>query len=341
MDNILNVKNMINIKVIGIGGAGNNAVNRMIEDGIDGVEFYELNTEVKVFEDAKTKNTMQIGKEITKGLGAGGDVSIGEKAVLENKEEIKNILQGTDLLFLTAGMGGGTGTGAIPAVAQIAKEMGILTVGIVSKPFSFEGRIRMAKAERGINELRENVNSLIVVLNDNLLKTNKRITLENAFKEADLVLEKGIKGITDQIATPGLVNIDFADIRTIIGYKGNAYMGIGRGKGDNRNDIAVKEAIGVMLELAKSEQEARERNDIAVKEAIGNPLTETTMQGAKGVIVNIAGSAEMPLDEINAIMTVIGDRVDNPEANIIFGTIIDDSLQDEIVITVIATGIEK
>ena len=235
MDNILNVKNMINIKVIGIGGAGNNAVNRMIEDGIDGVEFYELNTEVKVFEDAKTKNTMQIGKEITKGLGAGGDVSIGEKAVLENKEEIKNILQGTDLLFLTAGMGGGTGTGAIPAVAQIAKEMGILTVGIVSKPFSFEGRIRMAKAERGINELRENVNSLIVVLNDNLLKTNKRITLENAFKEADLVLEKGIKGITDQIATPGLVNIDFADIRTIIGYKGNAYMGIGRGKGDNRH----------------------------------------------------------------------------------------------------------
>ena len=316
MDNILNVKNMINIKVIGIGGAGNNAVNRMIEDGIDGVEFYELNTEVKVFEDAKTKNTMQIGKEITKGLGAGGDVSIGEKAVLENKEEIKNILQGTDLLFLTAGMGGGTGTGAIPAVAQTAKEMGILTVGIVSKPFSFEGRIRMAKAERGINELRENVNSLIVVLNDNLLKTNNRITLENAFKEADLVLEKGIKGITDQIATPGLVNIDFADIRTIIGYKGNAYMGIGRGKGDTRNDQAVKEAIG-------------------------NPLTETSIQGAKGVIVNIAGSAEMPLDEINAIMTVIGDRVDNPEANIIFGTIIDDSLQDEIVITVIATGIEK
>lgn len=174
----------------------------------------------------------------------------------------------------------------------------------------------MARAERGIDELRENVNSLIVVLNDNLLKGNSRITLQNAFKEVDLVLEKGIKGITDQIAIPGLVNIDFADIRTIIGYKGNAYMGIGRGKGEHRNEIAVKEAIG-------------------------NPLTETMIQGAKGVIVNIAGSAEMPLDEINAIMTVIGDRVDNPEANIIFGTIINDSLEDEIVITVIATGIDK
>ena len=313
MDKV-NVKNLINIKVIGIGGAGNNAVNRMIEDGIDGVEFYEINTEVKVFDKSKTKNVMQIGKEITKGLGAGGDVSIGEKAATENKEEIKNILQGTDLLFLTAGMGGGTGTGAIPVIAQIAKEMGILTVGIVTKPFSFEGKIRMARAERGINELRQNVNALIVVLNDNLLKGNTKITLQNAFREADLVLEKGIKGITDQIAIPGLVNIDFADIRTIIGYKGNAYMGIGRGKGENRNDIAVKEAIG-------------------------NPLTETMISGAKGVIVNIAGSAEMPLDEINAIMTVIGDRVDNPEANIIFGTIIDDSLEDEIVITVIATGI--
>lgn len=313
MDKV-NVKNLINIKVIGIGGAGNNAVNRMIEDGIDGVEFYEFNTEVKVFDKSKTKNVMQIGKEITKGLGAGGDVSIGEKAATENKEEIKNILQGTDLLFLTAGMGGGTGTGAIPVIAQIAKEMGILTVGIVTKPFSFEGKIRMARAERGINELRQNVNALIVVLNDNLLKGNTKITLQNAFREADLVLEKGIKGITDQIAIPGLVNIDFADIRTIIGYKGNAYMGIGRGKGENRNDIAVKEAIG-------------------------NPLTETMISGAKGVIVNIAGSAEMPLDEINAIMTVIGDRVDNPEANIIFGTIIDDSLEDEIVITVIATGI--
>ena len=312
----LNVKNLINIKVIGIGGAGNNAVNRMIEDGIEGVEFYEFNTEVKVLEEAKTKNVMQIGKEITKGLGAGGDVSIGERAAMENKEEIKNILQGTDLLFLTAGMGGGTGTGAIPAIAQFAKEMGILTVGIVSKPFSFEGKVRMARAERGIDELRENVNSLIVVLNDNLLKGNSRITLQNAFKEVDLVLEKGIKGITDQIATPGLVNIDFADIRTIIGYKGNAYMAIGRGKGEHRNELAVKEAIG-------------------------NPLTETMIQGAKGVIVNIAGSAEMPLDEINAIMTVIGDKVDNPEANIIFGTIIDDSLEDEIVITVIATGIDK
>ena len=200
----LNVKNLINIKVIGIGGAGNNAVNRMIEDGIEGVEFYEFNTEVKVLEKSKTKNVMQIGKEITKGLGAGGDVSIGERAAMESREEIKNILQGTDLLFLTAGMGGGTGTGAIPTIAQFAKEMGILTVGIVSRPFSFEGKIRMARAQRGIDELRENVNSLIVVLNDNLLKGNSRLTLQSAFKEVDLVLEKGIKGITDQIATPGL-----------------------------------------------------------------------------------------------------------------------------------------
>lgn len=304
------------IKVIGVGGAGNNAVNRMVDCGIRGVEFIAVNTDRQALQMSKAGTKIQIGEKITRGLGAGANPDIGAQSAEESKSEISEALRGADMVFVTAGMGGGTGTGAIPAIAQFAKEMGILTVGIVSKPFSFEGKVRMARAERGIDELRENVNSLIVVLNDNLLKGNSRITLQNAFKEVDLVLEKGIKGITDQIATPGLVNIDFADIRTIIGYKGNAYMGIGRGKGEHRNELAVKEAIG-------------------------NPLTETMIQGAKGVIVNIAGSAEMPLDEINAIMTVIGDKVDNPEANIIFGTIIDDSLEDEIVITVIATGIDK
>ena len=302
------------IIVVGVGGGGNNAVNRMIDEQIAGVEFIAINTDKQALQLCKAPTLMQIGDKLTKGLGAGAKPEIGEKAAEESAEEIQSALKGADMVFVTAGMGGGTGTGAIPTIAQFAKEMGILTVGIVSRPFSFEGKIRMARAQRGIDELRENVNSLIVVLNDNLLKGNSRLTLQNAFKEVDLVLEKGIKGITDQIATPGLVNIDFADIRTIIGYKGNAYMGIGRGKGEHRNEVAVKEAIG-------------------------NPLTETMIQNAKGVIVNIAGSGEMPLDEINAIMTVIGDRVDNPEANIIFGTIIDDSLQDEIIITVIATGI--
>ena len=292
------------IKVIGVGGAGNNAVNRMVDCGIRGVEFIAVNTDRQALQMSKAGTKIQIGEKITRGLGAGANPDIGAQSAEESKSEISEALRGADMVFVTAGMGGGTGTGAIPTIAQFAKEMGILTVGIVSRPFSFEGKIRMARAQRGIDELRENVNSLIVVLNDNLLKGNSRLTLQSAFKEVDLVLEKGIKGITDQIATPGLVNIDFADIRTIIGYKGNAYMGIGRGKGEHRNEVAVKEAIG-------------------------NPLTETMIQNAKGVIVNIAGSGEMPLDEINAIMTVIGDRVDNPEANIIFGTIIDDSLQDE------------
>ena len=312
----LNVKNLINIKVIGIGGAGNNAVNRMIEDGIEGVEFYEFNTEVKVLEEAKTKNVMQIGKEITKGLGAGGDVSIGERAAMENKEEIKNILQGTDLLFLTAGMGGGTGTGAIPAIAQFAKEMGILTIGVVTKPFTFEGKKRLSQADRGIESLKTKVDTLVVIPNDKLLQIiDRKTSIVEAFRMADEILRQGVQGISDLIAVPGLVNLDFADVKTIMLNTGMAHMGIGRASGENRAEDAAKQATE-------------------------SPLLETSIEGARGVIINITGGPDLGLHEVNTAAELVQRSVD-PEANIIFGAVIDPDMKDEIVITVIATEFEK
>ena len=303
------------IKVIGVGGAGNNAVNRMIEDHVKGVTFYMLNTETGTLKRAKTSNTLQIGIQTTRGLGAGANEKVGERAAIENKEEIKQILQGADLVFITAGMGGGTGTGAAPIVAEVAKEMGILTVGIVTKPFLFEGKARKLRADKGTERLKDNVDDLIVVLNDNLLKTtDSKITLDQAFSIADNVLEQGITSITDLLTSIGEVNVDFADIKTTVSYKGHAYMGIGRASGEKKVEEAVKQAID-------------------------NPLTQSKIDGAKGVIFNVKGDESLSLIEINSAIGLINDKI-SEEANVIFGTVIDNNMNGEVAVTVIATGVE-
>ena len=304
------------IKVIGVGGAGNNAVNRMIEDHVKGVTFYMLNTETGTLKRAKTSNTLQIGIQTTRGLGAGANEKVGERAAIENKEEIKQILQGADLVFITAGMGGGTGTGAAPIVAEVAKEMGILTIGIVTKPFLFEGKARKLRADKGTERLKDNVDDLIVVLNDNLLKTtDSKITLDQAFSIADNVLEQGITSITDLLTSIGEVNVDFADIKTTVSYKGHAYMGIGRASGEKKVEEAVKQAID-------------------------NPLTQSKIDGAKGVIFNVKGDESLSLIEINSAIGLINDKI-SEEANVIFGTVIDNNMGEEVSVTVIATGIEE
>ena len=303
------------IKVIGVGGAGNNAVNRMIEDHVKGVTFYMLNTETGTLKRAKTSNTLQIGIQTTRGLGAGANEKVGERAAIENKEEIKQILQGADLVFITAGMGGGTGTGAAPIVAEVAKEMGILTIGIVTKPFLFEGKARKLRADKGTEKLKDNVDDLIVVLNDNLLKTtDSKITLDQAFSVADNVLEQGITSITDLLTSIGEVNVDFADIKTTVSYKGHAYMGIGRASGEKKVEEAVKQAIE-------------------------NPLTQSKIDGAKGVIFNVKGDESLSLIEINSAIGLINDKI-SEDANVIFGTVIDNNMNGEVAVTVIATGVE-
>ena len=310
-----NIENVVKIKVIGVGGGGNNAALHIIKEKVKNVETYLLNTEMGVLKRTNYRNILQIGKETTNGLGAGANEIVGERAARESKEEIQNILQNTDMLFVTAGMGGGTGTGAAPVVAEIAKEMGILTVGVVTKPFMFEGKLRRMRAESGIRKLKENVNALIVILNDNLLQvSNKNTPLREAFLLADNVVKQGIQSITDLITTVGEINLDFADIKTIFGYKGNAYMGIGKAGGEAR----VEEAI---------------------KQAIENPLTENKIDNAKGVIFNVTGGEDLSLTEIDSAIKLINDKVDD-SANIIFGTVIDKKLEDEVVVTVIATGIE-
>lgn len=307
---------VLKIKVIGVGGAGNNAVNRMIEDKIKGVSFYLLNTETGTLKRSKTNNVLQIGVETTKGLGAGANEDVGARAAMENREDIKNILQGSDMVFITAGMGGGTGTGAAPVVAELAKEMGILTIGVVTKPFLFEGKARKVRADYGIQKLRENVDDLIVILNDNLLKiTDDKVTLNTAFSLADKVLEQGITGVTDLLTSVGEVNIDFADIKTTMKYNGKAYMGIGRASGERKVEDAVKQAID-------------------------NPLTESKIDGAKGVIFNVKGNKDLSLMEINSAIGIINDRI-NEDANVIFGTVIDNNMHDEVEVTVIATGVSE
>lgn len=306
----------LKIKVIGVGGAGNNAVNRMIEDRIKGVSFYLLNTETGTLKRAKTNNVLQIGVETTKGLGAGANEDVGAKAAIENREDIKQILQGADMVFITAGMGGGTGTGAIPVVAEIAQEMGIQTIAIVTKPFLFEGRLRGTRADAGIEKLKQHVNSLILISNDKLLKIagNQKMSIINAFKMADNVLEQGIKSITDLITSVGDINVDFADVTTMLTYKGMAYMGIGEAKGEGR-----------MVD--------------AVNQAIDNALTENKINNAKGVIFNVRGNSELALSEINDGIGKINDLI-SEDANVVFGTITDESLGDKVVVTVIATGVE-
>ena len=316
MNEIIEKDKMPKIKVIGVGGAGNNAINRMIEDNVSGVSFYMMNTETGTLKRSRTSNILQIGVQTTRGLGAGANELVGERAAIENKEEIKQILQGADLVFITAGMGGGTGTGAAPIVAEIAKEMGILTIGIVTKPFLFEGKARKLRADKGTERLRNNVDDLIVVLNDNLLKvTDTKITLDKAFSLADDVLEQGITSITDLLTSIGEVNIDFADIKTTMSYKGKAYMGIGRASGEKKIEEAVRQAIE-------------------------NPLTESKIDGAKGVIFNVKGDELLSLIEINSAIGLINEKISD-DANVIFGTVIDNNMGEEVSVTVIATGIEE
>ena len=316
MNDIREIDKILKIKVIGVGGAGNNAITRMIEDNVQGVSFYMINTETGTLKRSRTSNTLQIGVQTTRGLGAGANEIIGERAAIENKEDIKQMLSGADLVFITAGMGGGTGTGAAPIVAEIAKEMGILTIGIVTKPFAFEGKARKLRAEKGTERLKNNVDDLIVVLNDNLLKvTDSKVTLNNAFSLADDILEQGITSITDLLTSVGEVNIDFADIKTTMGYRGKAYMGIGRASGEKKIEEAVRQAIE-------------------------NPLTENKIDGAKGVIFNVKGNNELSLMEINSAVAIINEKV-SEDANIIFGTVIDENMEEEVQVTVIATGVEE
>jgi len=304
------------IKVVGVGGGGNNAVNRMIQHGLQGVEFISINTDKQALFMSQANLKVQIGEKLTKGLGAGANPEIGQKAAEESREEVSQILKGADLVFITAGMGGGTGTGAAPVIAEIAKELGILTVGVVTKPFLFEGKQRMLNAERGISELKERVDTLVTIPNDRLLQVvEKRTSIVDAFRIADDVLRQGVQGISDLIAVPSLINLDFADIRTIMKEKGLAHMGIGKGSGENRATDAAKQAIQ-------------------------SPLLETTIEGAKGVLLNITGGPNLGLFEINEAAELVAQAAD-PSATIIFGAGIDESLEDEIRITVIATGFEK
>ncbi len=304
------------IKVIGVGGAGNNAVNRMIESGIEGVEFIAINTDRQALMLSKAKTKIQIGEKITRGLGAGANPDIGEQAAEESKNDISEAIKGADMVFVTAGMGGGTGTGAAPTVAAIAKEMGILTIAVVSKPFTFEGKKRLTQAERGIESLKGKVDTLVVIPNDKLLQViDRKTTMMEAFKMADDILRQGVQGISDLIKVPGLVNLDFADVKTIMLNTGMAHMGIGRASGENRAEDAAKQAIQ-------------------------SPLLETTIEGARGVIINVTGGENLGLHEVNTAAELVQRSVD-PEANIIFGAVIDKSLDEDITITVIATGFDK
>ncbi|MCI8485743.1 MAG: cell division protein FtsZ [Clostridia bacterium] len=304
------------IKVIGVGGAGTNAVNRMVDSGIRGVEFVAVNTDRQALLLSKAASKIQIGEKITRGLGAGANPDIGAQAAEESKAEITEALRGADMVFVTAGMGGGTGTGAAPIVAACAKEMGILTIGVVTKPFTFEGKKRLSQADRGIESLKGKVDTLVVIPNDKLLQViDRKTSIVEAFKMADDVLRQGVQGISDLIAIPGLVNLDFADVKTIMLNTGMAHMGIGRSSGENRAEDAAKQAVQ-------------------------SPLLETSIEGARGVIINITGGSSLGLHEVNTAAELIQRSVD-PEANIIFGAVIDETLDEDIVITVIATGFEK
>lgn len=302
------------IIVIGVGGGGNNAINRMIEEGIKGVEFVCINTDKQHLLNCKAPNCLQIGEKLTKGLGAGADPATGEAAAEESKDEIADIIRGADMVFVTCGMGGGTGTGAAPIVAQIAKDMGILTVGIVTKPFTMEARTRMNNAIAGIDRLKEHVDTLIVIPNDKILQiVDRRATIDVALRRADEVLQQGVQGITDMIALPGLINLDFADVQTVMKDKGVAHMGIGVGSGDDKCMDAVKQAIS-------------------------SPLLDTTIEGASDVLVNISGA--VGLIEANEAVSYITELTGD-NCNVIFGAMVDENMQDQVKITVIATGLEE
>ena len=302
------------IIVVGVGGGGVNAVNRMIDTGLKGVEFVAINTDAQalLMSDADVK--LDIGRELTKGLGAGADPEIGRQAAEDHSAEIEATLQGADMVFVTAGEGGGTGTGGAPVVAMIARSLGALTIGVVTRPFTFEGKQRALKAEAGITKLSDEVDTLIVIPNDRLLATTSKPSVIEAFKQADAVLMQGVSGITDLITTPGLINVDFADVKSVMSNAGSALMGIGSARGEDRAKVAAEMAIN-------------------------SPLLETTIDGARGVLLSIAGGSDLGLFEVSEAATLIEEAA-HADANIIFGTIIDDSLGDEVRVTVIAAGFD-
>ncbi|QRG65755.1 cell division protein FtsZ [Brevibacillus choshinensis] len=312
----MDLESFARIKVIGCGGGGSNAVNRMIAGGVQGVEFITLNTDAQALQLSSADIKLQIGEKLTRGLGAGANPEIGKKAAEESRDLIENALRGADMVFVTAGMGGGTGTGAAPVVAEIAKELGALTVGVVTRPFSFEGRKRSQHGEAGIAALKEKVDTLIVIPNDRLLEiVDKNTPMLEAFREADNILRQGVQGISDLIATPGLINLDFADVKTIMTERGSALMGIGIGSGENRAAEAARRAIS-------------------------SPLLETSIDGARGVIMNITGGTNLSLYEVNEAADIVSSAAD-PDVNMIFGAVINEDLKNELVVTVIATGFDQ
>ena len=306
-----------NIKVVGVGGAGNNAVNRMIEAGLRSVEFISVNTDSQALNRSNSNTKIQIGEKVTRGLGAGANPEMGRKAAEESRDEIAAAIKDADMVFVTAGMGGGTGTGAAPVIAGIAKELGKLTISIVTKPFTIEGKKRMAQAERGIEELKKNSDSLVIIHNDKLLSISnnqKNITFENALRMADDVLKQGLQGISDLIVAPGIINLDFADVKAVMKNTGLAHMGIGRAKGENRAEEATRMAIN-------------------------SPLLETSIAGAKGILLNISGGPDMTLQDVYRANELVQELCD-PDAEFIFGAITNDSLEDEIEVTLVATGFD-
>lgn len=311
-----NIDSLAVIKVIGVGGGGNNAVNRMIEHGVQGVEFIAVNTDAQALNLSEAEVKLQIGAKLTRGLGAGANPDVGKKAAEESREQIEEALRGADMVFVTAGMGGGTGTGAAPVIAQVAKDLGALTVGVVTRPFTFEGRKRQTQAIGGIAAMKESVDTLIVIPNDKLLEiVDKNTPMLEAFREADNVLRQGVQGISDLIAVPGLINLDFADVKTIMSNKGSALMGIGMSTGENRAAEAAKKAIS-------------------------SPLLETSIDGAKGVLMNITGGSNLSLFEVQEAADIVASASDE-DVNMIFGSVINDDLKDEILVTVIATGFSE
>ncbi|WP_066252606.1 cell division protein FtsZ [Neobacillus drentensis] len=311
-----NLDSLATIKVIGVGGGGNNAVNRMIEHGVQGVEFIAVNTDAQALNLSKAEVKMQIGAKLTRGLGAGANPDVGKKAAEESKEQLEAALSGADMVFVTAGMGGGTGTGAAPVIAQIARDLGALTVGVVTRPFTFEGKKRSGQASGGIGAMKEAVDTLIVIPNDRLLEiVDKSTPMLEAFREADNVLRQGVQGISDLIAVPGLINLDFADVKTIMSNKGSALMGIGVSAGENRAAEAAKKAIS-------------------------SPLLETSIDGAQGVLMNITGGTNLSLYEVQEAADIVATASDQ-EVNMIFGSVINEALKDEIIVTVIATGFKE
>lgn len=312
----LEMDQLAKIKVIGVGGAGNNAVNRMIESGVKGVDFIVANTDLQVLNNSKAINKIQIGVELTNGLGAGANPEIGKEAAIESKEEIETALEGADMVFITCGMGGGTGTGAAPVIADIAQNLGALTVGIVTKPFSFEGKKRMDHALAGISELKQHVDTLIVIPNDRLRDIiDKSTPLVESFKEVDNVLRRGVQSISDLIAVAGLINLDFADVKAVMEKRGNALIGIGMGVGENRATEAARQAVT-------------------------SPLLEASIDGATDAIINVTGGTNLTLFEVEEAAEVIRTSA-NTDINTIFGAVINENLNDELIVTVIATGFDK